>query len=66
MNRITFVAKADVADTRCLCDAGEVGDWDADQSVDGVHVVEFQRINDQAMTIGQLASSAGTIDGGIR
>jgi len=54
--------RPDIAHTRCLRDPGEVGDRDADQSsVDGVHIVEFQGINDQARTIGQRSSSVDTM-----
>src|ERR1700757_1224298 len=65
VDRVTFVAKADVADARCLRDPREVGDRDAHQSVDGLHVVELQRVNDQARTIGELLSRAGAIADGV-
>ena len=59
------MTKADVADTRRLCDPSQVGNRDTDQAVDSANIVELQRINDQARTIGQLSLCAGAIDGGV-
>ncbi len=42
---LAFVPEADVADTGCLGDPGQVGDRDADHAVDGVDVVELQRLD---------------------
>ena len=47
MAGIAFVTEADVADARCLRDPSHVGDRDADQPVDGLDVVELERLDDQ-------------------
>ena len=51
---IAFVPETDVADAFCLRDAGHVGDRDADYPVDGSDVIEFERLDDQVVSVGQL------------
>ena len=50
---VAFVAEADVADARRLREARQVGDRDADHPVDGLYVVELERVDDQVAAIGQ-------------
>ena len=44
---VAFVPEPDVAQARRLREARQVGDRDADHSVDGVNVVELECIDDQ-------------------
>jgi len=48
-----LLAKTDVADPRRLRDAGEVGDRDADDPVDGVDVVGLEGVHDEVKAVGQ-------------
>src|ERR1700682_1905080 len=56
---VALVTEADVADARCLGDASQVGDRNADDPVDDVHVVELERVDDQMDAIGESTRIAG-------
>src|SRR5882757_9834635 len=57
---IALVPEADVADARSLREPGQIRDRDADDPVDGVDVVELQRIDDQVDPIGESSWLVGT------
>jgi len=44
---VAFVAEADVTDARRLREAGQVGDRNPHHPIDGVHIVELQRVDNQ-------------------
>ena len=52
MPGVALVPEADIADARRLRDAGHVGDRDADQTVDGLNVIELERFDDQVIPVG--------------
>jgi hypothetical protein len=58
---VAFVAEADVTDARRLREAGQVGDRDPDDPVDGVHVVELERVDNQMDPIGESARLVGAL-----
>ena len=61
MAGVALVAEADVADARRLCEPSQVGDRDPDDSVDGVHVVELECVDDQVDPIGEGARIVGAL-----
>ncbi len=58
---VALVPEPDVADARGLCEASQVGDRDTDDPVDGVHVVELERVDDQMDPIGESTRLIGAL-----
>src|SRR5262249_54557582 len=50
---VALMAEADVADARCLRETSQIGDRDSDDPVDGVDVVELERVDNQMDPIGE-------------
>jgi hypothetical protein len=58
---VALVTEADVADARRLCEPSQVGDRDPDDPVDGVHIVELERVDDKVDPISEWARVVGTL-----
>ena len=49
---VALMAEADVPDPGRLCEARQIGDRNADDAVDGLHVVGLQRVDDHVDPVG--------------
>ncbi|MGY4652727.1 hypothetical protein ACVWWN_006523 [Mycobacterium sp. URHB0021] len=58
---VAFVPETDVADAGRLRQAGQVGDRNPHDPVDGVHVVQLERVHNQMDPIGECALLLGTL-----
>jgi hypothetical protein len=56
---VALVTETDVADARRLRDARNVGDRDADHAVDGPDIIEFEGIDNQMVSVGQINCRVG-------
>ncbi|CAN5712257.1 hypothetical protein BH09ACT8_BH09ACT8_11900 [soil metagenome] len=62
MTGVAFMTKADVTDPSRLRDASDVGDRNADDSIDCPDIVEFECFDNQAASICEFRCSIDTRD----